>query len=190
MNPEELQRGARLDRFRDYLRLLARLHLEPRLRSRLTPSDVVQQTLLRAWRGQDQFQGQNDAELAAWLRRILANVLANACRDLAGDKREQARDQAREQSLEAALDASSACLDRFLAADPSSPSERADRHDQTLRRVAALEALPETRREALTLHYLRNCTVDDIAEQMGKTPEAVAGLIKRGLRQLRQRMSQ
>ena len=92
--------GRTLERFRAYLRLLARLQLDPRLRPKIDPSDVVQQTLLHAYRGLDGFRGRSDGELAAWLRQILARNLAHAARDLARAR----RDVDRECSLEAALD--------------------------------------------------------------------------------------
>jgi RNA polymerase sigma-70 factor (ECF subfamily) len=174
--------GARgLERFRAYLLLLARLRLDPRLRGKLDPSDVVQQTMVQALQALDRFRGCGEAALAAWLRQILANQLANAVRDLGRAK----RDVGRERSLEAALDASSARLAAWLAAEQSSPSQRADRNEQLLRLAEALEALPEAQREALTLHHLHDWTLEDVGRHLGRSPAAVAGLIKRGLKQLR-----
>ena len=100
-----------LERFLPYLRLLARSRLDPLLKGKLDPSDIVQQTLLEAHRGQAGFRGTTTAEQAVWLRQILARNLANAVRDLWRDK----RDVARERSLEAALEQSASALEAWLA---------------------------------------------------------------------------
>jgi RNA polymerase sigma-70 factor (ECF subfamily) len=170
-----------LERYRAYLRLLARLHLDPRLAGKLDPSDIVQQTLLQAWQGLEHFRGKSEPELAAWLRQILARNLAMAVRDFSRDK----RDVVREQSLEAALAASSSQLEVWLAAEQSSPSQQAERQEQALRLAEALERLPEGQREALVLQHWQGWSLAQIGEHLGKSVEAVAGLIKRGLKQLR-----
>ena len=173
--------GRLLEPFRPYLRLLARLHLAPQLRGKLDPSDVVQQTLLQAYQALDQFRGHSEAEWAAWLRQILVRNLAQAVRDFGRAK----RDLAREQSLQAAVDASSARLEAWLAADQSSPSQRAEQAEQTLRVAEALEQLPEAQCEALVLQHWQGLSLAEIGTHLGRSPEAVAGLIKRGLKQLR-----
>jgi RNA polymerase sigma-70 factor (ECF subfamily) len=182
---DPMLRAPELERFRAYLRLLARLHVGERLQGKLDPSDIVQQTLLQAFQGLAKFRGEGDAALTAWLRQILANNLANAVRDLGRAK----RDVGREQSLEAALAESSLRLEGWLVAEQSSPSQRAERNEELLRLAAALEQLPPAQREALTLHHLQNWTLDAIGQRLGRSTVAVAGLIKRGLKELRQQLN-
>jgi RNA polymerase sigma-70 factor (ECF subfamily) len=177
--------GPRLERFRAYLHLLARLHLDARLRSKLAPSDVVQQTLLHAYQGLAGFRG-GDAELRAWLRRILARNLAHAVRDLGRAK----RDVARERSLEEAVHASSARLEAWLAAEQSSPSQQAVRNEQVLHLAEALTELPEAQREAVVQHYWQGRSLVEIGAELGRTPGAVAGLLHRALKQLRSRLQE
>ncbi len=184
MQPDGGPAGQDLERFRAYLRLLARVQLDPRLRPKVDASDLVQQTLLQAYAAREQFRGQTEAEYTAWLRQILARNLLHAVRDLGRDR----RDVHRERSLEVALDHSSARLEAWLAAEQSSPSQQAMRNEEALRLAEALDQLPEAQREALILQYWHGCSLAEIGTHLGRTPAAVAGLIKRGLKQLRQEM--
>jgi RNA polymerase sigma-70 factor, ECF subfamily len=170
---------ASLERCRDYLLLLARLQLDPGLRGVLDPSDVVQQALLKAHAKRDQFRGGSEGELLAWLRTILAHHLADLTRKHAPRLRGQ------ERALETALEESSMRLERWLASDSTSVGGRAIRHEQLLRLAEALAGLPEDQRTALELKHLRDVPVSEIGRMMGKSPAAVASLLYRGLKTLR-----
>ena len=73
--------GTLLDRYRGLLRRLASQGLDPALGRRLDASDLVQQTFLEAAESFERFRGAGEAELTAWLRRILEYNLAGAARD-------------------------------------------------------------------------------------------------------------
>jgi RNA polymerase sigma-70 factor (ECF subfamily) len=184
MSHEDQPRKRSLEEFRSYLLLLARIQVDPGPRHRIDPSDIVQQTLLEAHAKADQFQG-DDSALAAWLRQALVNNLRDAWRALRRDK----RDLRREQALAEAVDQSSARLEHMLVAPPSSPSQRAVRNEDLLRLADALTQLPEAQREAIVLHHLQGCTLSETAHSLGKTDAAVAGLLHRGLRKLREIMT-
>jgi RNA polymerase sigma-70 factor, ECF subfamily len=173
-----------LDRFRSYLHLLARVQLGDRPRARLDASDLVQQTLLEAHRKRDQFRGATAAELAGWLRRLLACEIADARRGLGRGK----RDIGRERAIEELLGGVSSRLEAGLAAPHSSPPDRADRGEQALRLADALEQLPDDQRRAVELKHLRGSSVAEIAAQLGRTETAVGGLLRRGMTRLRELM--
>jgi RNA polymerase sigma-70 factor (ECF subfamily) len=168
--PHEAGGAARpLEEFRDYLHPLARLQLDPRLRGRLDPSDIAQQTLLIAHEKRSQFRGQTDAELAAWLRAILGHTIAQQTRRLRKHRPEQAR------SLERAIEESSARLDAWLAKDESTPGQKAARFEQLAVLAAALARLPDDQRAAIELHHFHGLTVPEVARRRDKTVASVTG---------------
>jgi len=172
----------RPEQFRSYLAALARINIDPRLQSKLDSSDIVQQTLLHAHRALGEFRGNTDAEMAAWLRRILARNLSHAIRDFQRAK----RDIAREQDILEAVDQSSVHLENWLAAEESTPSQVASLNEELLRICSALQELPEAQRQAIELYYWHGCSSSEISQRMERSPAAVAGLLKRGLKQLRE----
>jgi len=173
-----------LDRYRSYLILLARAQLNPRLGCRVDASDIVQQTLLEAHAKEGQFRGTLDGQRGAWLRQILAHNLADALRGISRAK----RDLHREQSLQASIDQSSLRLGNLLAADGSAPGDALDREERAIHLADAMAELPEAQREALVMQYWQGMSLAEIAAQMSRTPAAVAGLLKRALKQLRQHL--
>jgi RNA polymerase sigma-70 factor, ECF subfamily len=168
--------------YRDYLLLLARLQMHAHMQAKLDASDVVQQALLQAHQAQDQFRGHSEGERRAWLRKILANTLATEARKFAGE----GRDISRERSIEQQLDQSSSRLEILLAAEQSSPSERAVRSDELLRLAYGLARLPADQRQVVELHHLQGLAVADVAERIGRSRPAVVGLLYRGLKRLRE----
>jgi RNA polymerase sigma-70 factor (ECF subfamily) len=175
-----------VERYGEYLRLLARVQLSSRLRAKVDESDIVQQTMLQAHANRGQFHGNSEEEWLGWLRAILANTLAAAARRFGTE----ARDLGRERSLEVELDQSSSRLEVLLAADQSSPSERAARGEELLRLAQALACLPPDERVVVELHHLKGLPVAEVAALVGRTRPAVAGLIFRGLKRLRKLLHQ
>jgi RNA polymerase sigma-70 factor (ECF subfamily) len=175
-----------LDRYRAYLHLLARAHLRPRMQAKLDASDIVQQTLLDAHQKQAQFRGTSEGERLAWLKQILANNLADAVRGMARAK----RDVSRERSLDQEVTGSFSRVEGWLAQVQSSPSQQTVRAEELLQLTDALGDLPAAQREAIVLHHLQGLTLAEVGQQLDKTPAAVAGLLHRGLKQLRELMAE
>ena len=180
-NPED---PLEVEKFRSYLRVLAKVNMPRKLRTKLDASDLVQQTLLQAHRDRDQFRGNTVEERCAWLREILRNNLANAYRHFEADK----RDIAREQSLDASLGRSSTRLFDWLAAEQSTPSGKLMKQERFLKLLEVLEELPEDHQQVLLLHYCEGLPLAEIGEMMGREAGALAALAYRALKKLRERM--
>jgi RNA polymerase sigma-70 factor (ECF subfamily) len=167
---------------RAYLRILAGMNWDQRLAGKLEPSDVVQETLLQAHAQRFQYRGHSENEWRAWLRTILAHKIIDA------QRKYSRRERIPERSLHAALDESSARIEPWLAASGASPSNEAARAEHLLRLTEALAHLPEDQRRAVELHHLDGKSVPEVGRLMDRTTASVAGLLRRGLGELRSLM--
>ena len=192
LDPELLIREARggnegalgqlLESYSPYLTLLARVQIGRRLQGKVDAGDLVQETVLDAHRQIRQFRGTSEAELVAWLRRILAGQMALVLRRFLGTK---GRDVKLERELAAQIDQSSQVLDRGLLATYSTPSQHASRREQAVLLAEALARLPEDYREVIILRHLESLTFGEVAERMNRSENSVQKLWVRALANLR-----
>lgn len=174
-----------LRRYRGYLRMLAELQLDPRLRGKLDASDIVQQSMIQAYEGWDQLRGASDGERLAWLKTIVARNVLHALRDF----RRAKRNVCRELSLEGVVDDSSARLECWLSAGHSTPSGCVERAEQLLQIASAIEDLPQGQRDAVVLFYWQGCSLAEISKSLDRSVSAVVGLLHRGVTRLREHFS-
>jgi len=161
--------------YRDYLARLARLQVEVALRVKVDLSGVVQQTIYEASRDHDSvFASWPEPQQQAWLRRLLAHNLKDALRRITAGK----RGWDREQSIDHA--------GKFLVESESSASQKAVRAEDFERLARALERLPASQRDAIEAVHLEGRPLAEVAAETNRSKGAVAALLYRGLKQLRE----
>jgi RNA polymerase sigma-70 factor (ECF subfamily) len=191
--------GELCDLYRNYLRMIVRTGMGPRLRERIDLSDVVQEALVEVVRQFPQFTGQTEAALVGWLRRLVAQKLADLGRyhsraKRAGDAGALPLDAAWEPGGAGGGgggggggDAGARLLD-MLALSQTSPSEAAARRELTVLLADALTTLHESEAEVLWLYHAEGLSFESIGDRLGVGRKAVRGLWARGLKNLRRHL--
>ena len=182
--------GLLLKLYCQHLQILAQTQLDVRLRARVSPSDVVQETLFEAHRGFAQFRGQTEAEFLAWLRRILANNLARAFeRHVLAEKRDVHREVSIDE-IGASLERSAARFQDIFAAQGASPSSQADQQERLLAVSAAMAKLPDDYQQVIVLRHLEGLSFTIIADRLERSAGACRMLWLRAIEQMRSALAQ
>lgn len=179
--------GELLAVYRGYLLSIAVAKLDPRLRARCNPSDVVQETLLEAYRDFHQFRGGLEREFLAWIRQILANNLARMIElHLLTDK----RDMRRELQIEGLSSGGGSRLERrehwFTDGEPS-PSSIFQRQEEFTNLLNRIGNLPSHYRDVLLLRHIEDLPFEQVAQRLGKSVGAVRMIWLRALEVLREK---
>jgi len=169
-----------LEEYRAYLDTLKSIQIDPRVRQKFGMSDIVQITLKEASRDLERIQAMDPAGRKRWLRRMLMNNLLDELRKFLNRPPEVSLEP-----LRAAAEQSSYRVQNWLAVEDTSPSEKLIREEEGERLLEALAQIDPRQREALILQKWQGWKLEEIAEHMGCTTGAVAGLHARGLKALR-----
>lgn len=170
-----------LGAFRDYLRLLANLHVRPLMQAKFDESDIVQETCIQAIEGFDQFRGTNEQQFAAWLRQILANRGAWMARKFQTEKRDARLEQNLKQQIDqSSMDVSSLVPDRF-----ASPSKVAMGRERVVILAEAIQQLGAEQKDVLILRGLQGKSIPEVAKLLGRSEASTWKLWARGLQSLR-----
>lgn len=173
-------------RCRPYLGLAARNRVEGWLRAKVDASDLVQQTMMEAYRGFQRFEGATEGEWLAWLKRILEHNAADFVRHYQGGKRHVGK----EIVLDRPAEDSQAPMGIQPSAGDDSPSQAAIKGESELQLVAALQQLTDDHREVIVLRNLQRLPFDEVAARMGRTRPAAQMLWMRAIQKLQAIMTE
>lgn len=182
--------GSLFEMYQNYLRLLALSQVGARMKIRASASDIVQETMMQAHRGFDDFRGTTHGEFAAWLRTILCRRIQYLYQQ---HFKAQRRDVRREVSLQAILrqvDRSTIRLENVLVDDGPSPISKLQNEEQSLRIANALAELPDEYREVLMMRSIETLGFQEIAVRMERSHGAVRMLWLRAIRKLKDQLEQ
>ena len=178
--------GELLQTYRNYLTILATIQLDRKLRRRLNPSDLVQETMLAAHQDFAKFRGTSEPELLAWLRQVLINCLHHAFETHLRAKKRDVRREVSIDEIGAAMDRSAAGLAHLLVDRGGSPSACLRQRERAVAVADQLARLEPDYREVIVLRNLQGLPFEEIAQRMERSRGAVRMLWLRAIDRFKQ----
>ena len=184
------QLGPLLDSYRNYLLLLAATQIDEKLRVRVSPSDLVQETMLGACREFAQFRGCEERELLAWLRQILINRLHAVVQQHVFAAKRDVRRELSFDEIGAGPPKSAANVgaDACLVDRGPSPVTSAIRRENAMALADRLARMPPSYREVIVLRNLQGLSSEEVGTRLSRTNAAVRMLWLRAIKQLREQL--
>jgi len=183
---DEQELGQLLQLYRNYLVILATAQLDGRLRRRVSPSDLVQEAMLGAYRDFHQFRGGTERELLAWLRQILIHCLHHAYELHLQAGRRDLRREVPLDDMGQSLDRSALLLSEVLVDRGPSPSAPARQRERAVAVADMLAQLRPDYRDVIVLRNLQGLSFEEVAERMQRKAGAVRMLWLRAIEKFRQ----
>jgi RNA polymerase sigma-70 factor, ECF subfamily len=177
--------GRLVGRHQERLHRMVAFRLDQRLRGRIDPSDVIQETYLEAWQHLAEYVRQPAMPFFLWLRAIAGNKLRELHRHHLGTRM---RDAAREVCLHHGTlpETTSAALAAQLLGQATRPSEAAIRAEIKVRLQEALNSMDAIDREVLALRHFEHLSPAETAQILGIKEKAAGMRYVRALKRLKE----
>jgi len=173
-----------LAHYRDSVRRLIDMRLDPAIKQRLDASDIVQEVLIDAHRRLDEYLADPQVPFHIWLRAMAKDRIIDAHRRHRVAAR---RSVDREQALAARpnLDESTLDLAAQLAGRDMTPATAATWHELNRRFQNACDQLDEQDREIVFMRHFEQLNNSEVAAALNLTPQAASMRYLRAMRRLR-----
>ena len=173
----------------DRLKRMVRLRMSPRLRTRMSDSDIVQEAYLEVARRLPEYVQKPEAPFFLWLRQMTGLKLAQYHRVHLGT---QMRDAEREVSIfrGALPEVNSMSLAAHLLGQLTSPSQAAIKAEMRIKLQEALNGMDPLDREVIALRHFEQLSGDETAEVLGLSKSGASSRYVRAITRLKKTLSQ
>ncbi len=182
--------GDLLQRHRRYLRSLAHSLIDAKLRSKISAADLVQDTMLSAYRDFGKFRGQTDRQFVAWLRQILIHRLQSYVQHYVLTRKRDVRRECSLHEFEERRLRAAAGDEHATLYDPGlSPCALLIRREDACEVAEYLAQLPQDYRKVVRLRSIQCLGFREVAARLGRSEGAVRMLWLRAINRLRQQIN-
>ena len=182
--------GELLDRYRNYLKLMASSRIPHWVQGRVGSSDVVQEVCVQAHQSFGQFRGSSEGEFIAWLRTVLASRLNRLLEQHVGAGKRDVRRERNMFDLAKSLGRSSVRIEEMIVDSAPSPSAAMQKGELLVAMSNLLAQLPEDYRQVILLRHTEGLSFSEVAERMGRAPGATRMLWFRAMDRMRELLTQ
>lgn len=158
--------------YRERLERMVAFRLDPRIRSRVDSSDILQEAFIEISRRIGEFISQPAVSCFVWMRQKTLQTLIDTHRRHFRDKRDPKREVCF--TLGADTHATSESIARQLVDEMTSPSQAAMNAEEIAGLQRALESMNEIDREVLALRHFEQLNNNQVAEILGTSPTAAS----------------
>lgn len=168
--------------YNDRILRIIRMRMGPELRTKMQSMDLVQDAFISAIRSLDNFTYKNEGDFMRWVSKIAENRIRDNFDKIHAKKRDAHK--------EIPLNNSTTTQDNFVGmtgpVDTTTPSLIMSKREDLDQLEKAMEKLKPEHREVITLTKIEGLTYKEVADKLGKAPDAVRMLLSRAMATLSQ----